>query len=243
MYPEIETLMSVIEEERVGIVFTSAGNPETWTGWLKERGIIVAHVISSMRFAKKAEAAGVHAVVAEGFEAGGHNGREETTTFCLVPMVRDAVQVPVIAAGGISSGRAMLAAMALGADGVQIGSRFAAAKESSAHPAFKQAVINADEGDTKLSLKKLAPVRLLRNTFAQKVEEAELNGADKAGLLTLLGHGRAKSGMFDGDLEHGELEIGQVSAMIREIQPAAAIVEEIWKEFLSKKEQLENNIR
>jgi enoyl-[acyl-carrier protein] reductase II len=238
MYPGIEALMAVIEEEQVGIVFTSAGNPETWTGWLKDRGITVVHVTSSARFAKKAETAGVHAVVAEGFEAGGHNGREETTTFCLVPMVRHAVQIPVIAAGGISSGRSMLAALALGADGVQVGSRFAASEESSAHPDFKQAIINSAEGDTKLSLKKLAPVRLLRNEFARTVEEAELGGADKAALLDLLGRGRAKSGMFEGDLENGELEIGQVSAMIREIQPAAAIVKEIWEGFLRERGQL-----
>lgn len=234
LYPNVQEIMQIIVDEGVKIVFTSAGNPASWTSFLKDKGIIVVHVIANTKFALKAESCGADAVVAEGFEAGGHNGREETTTMCLVPMVRDVVKIPVIAAGGIGSGRAMLAAMALGADGVQIGSAFAVAEESSAHPHFKDRIVHAAEGDTKLSMKKLVPVRLLKNTFADAVAQAEAEGADVEGLVALLGRGRAKLGMFEGDLEHGELEIGQVSAMLKEIKPAAMILKEIWTEFLAE---------
>jgi enoyl-[acyl-carrier protein] reductase II len=232
LYPNVQEIMQIIVDEGVKIVFTSAGNPASWTGFLKDKGIIVAHVIANTKFALKAEGCGADAVVAEGFEAGGHNGREETTTMCLVPMIRDAVKIPVIAAGGIGSGRAMLAAMALGADGVQIGSAFAVAEESSAHPHFKDRIVHAAEGDTKLSMKKLVPVRLLKNTFADAVAQAEAEGADAEALITLLGRARARLGMFEGDLEQGELEIGQVSAMLKEIKPAATILNGIWAEFL-----------
>lgn len=238
MYPNVEQIMNIIVEEKVPIVFTSAGNPATWTRFLKAQGILVVHVIASTRFALKAQDAGVDAIVAEGFEAGGHNGREETTTFCLIPLVSEAVQIPVIAAGGIGSGKSMLAAFALGAEGVQVGSAFAVAAESSAHAAFKQEIIKAKEGDTLLRLKKLAPVRLLQNPFANAVAEAEAQGADVSVLTELLGRGRAKLGMFEGDLERGELEIGQVSAMLREIRPAREILDEIWREFRSEKEKL-----
>lgn len=238
MYPNVEQIMNIIVEEKVPIVFTSAGNPATWTGFLKAQGILVVHVIASTRFALKAQDAGVDAIVAEGFEAGGHNGREETTTFCLIPLVSEAVQIPVIAAGGIGSGKSMLAAFALGAEGVQVGSAFAVAAESSAHAAFKQEIIKAKEGDTLLRLKKLAPVRLLQNPFANAVADAEAQGADVSALTELLGRGRAKLGMFEGDLERGELEIGQVSAMLREIRPAREILDEIWREFRSEKEKL-----
>lgn len=238
MYPNVEQIMNIIVEEKVPIVFTSAGNPATWTGFLKAQGILVVHVIASTRFALKAQDAGVDAIVAEGFEAGGHNGREETTTFCLIPLVSEAVQIPVIAAGGIGSGKSMLAAFALGAEGVQVGSAFAVAAESSAHAAFKQEIIKAKEGDTLLRLKKLAPVRLLQNAFSNAVAEAEAQGADVSVLTELLGRGRAKLGMFEGDLERGELEIGQVSAMLREIRPAREILDEIWREFRSEKEKL-----
>lgn len=238
MYPNVEQIMNIIVEEKVPIVFTSAGNPATWTRFLKAQGILVVHVIASTRFALKAQDAGVDAIVAEGFEAGGHNGREETTTFCLIPLVSEAVQIPVIAAGGIGSGKSMLAAFALGAEGVQVGSAFAVAAESSAHAAFKQEIIKAKEGDTLLRLKKLAPVRLLQNPFANAVAEAEAQGADVSVLTELLGRGRAKLGMFEGDLERGELEIGQVSAMLREIRPAREILDEIWREFWSEKEKL-----
>ena len=231
LYPEIDELMKIIVEEGVKIVFTSAGNPATWTRFLKKHDITVVHVVSSVRFARKAAEAGVDAVVAEGFEAGGHNGREETTTMCLVPMVADAVKVPVIAAGGIGCGRAMLAAMALGAEGVQIGSRFAASIEASGHDNFKKLITAAKEGETELVLKKLAPVRLLKNHFYQKVKDAEGRCADKEELSALLGRGRAKLGMFEGNLEEGELEIGQVSAMINEIKPAGEILNEIWDDF------------
>ncbi|HPE97902.1 MAG TPA: DUF561 domain-containing protein, partial [Chitinophagales bacterium] len=214
LYPDIDQHIQTIIEEKVPIVFTSAGNPKTYTAALKEHGIKVVHVVSSVKFAKKVEDAGCDAVVAEGFEAGGHNGREETTTLCLIPMVADAVSIPVIAAGGIGSGRAMLACMALGAEGVQIGSRFAASEESSAHPHFKEAIVGAGEGSTELSLKQLTPVRLIKNAFYQQVKEAEERGASKEELQQLLGRGRAKKGMFEGDLEEGELEIGQVSAGI-----------------------------
>ena len=231
LYPDIEKHMRVIVEEGVKIVFTSAGNPKTWTSILKEKGITVVHVVSSSVFAKKAEAAGCDAIVAEGFEAGGHNGREETTSLVLIPLVRSAVQIPVLAAGGIASGRQMLAAMVLGAEGVQVGSRFVASQEASAHQNFKNAVIHATEGSTHLSLKKVVPVRLLKNAFFEQVQAAELNGASKEELETLLGRGRAKKGMYEGDLENGELEIGQVSAAIRDILPAEAILKNLWAEF------------
>lgn len=231
LYPDIDRHMAIIAEEGVRVVFTSAGNPATWTAKLKDQGITVVHVVSSVKFARKAEAAGVDAVVAEGFEAGGHNGREETTTLVLVPMVADAVGVPVIAAGGIADGRSMLAAMVLGADGVQVGSRFVCAEESSAHPAFKQRVAEAGEGETLLTLKEITPVRLLRNPFFDKVQSAYNQSATVDDLKQLLGRGRAKKGMFEGDLEEGELEIGQVSARFHRVQPAAEIVQEIITEF------------
>jgi len=231
LYPDIEKQMAVIVEEGVRIVFTSAGNPATWTGHLKEHGVTVVHVVSSVKFARKAEDAGVDAVVAEGFEAGGHNGREETTTMVLVPMVRDAVDVPVIAAGGIADGRSMLAAMCLGADGVQVGSRFVCSEESSAHPAFKRRVAEAGEGETLLTLKELAPVRLLRNKFFHDVQRAYDEHATPDALKALLGRARAKRGMFEGDLDEGELEIGQVSGRIADIQPAAAIVDGIMRGY------------
>jgi len=242
LYPDIEKVMRVLVEERVSIVFTSAGNPATWTGMLKGQGIKVVHVVSSVRFAKKAEAAGVDAVVAEGFEAGGHNGREETTSMVLIPMVADAVSVPVIAAGGIADGRAMLAAEALGAEGVQVGSRFAASEESSAHERFKQRVVEAVEGDTVLTLKQITPVRMIRNKFYRDVEEAERRGASVEELRELLGSRRAKRGIFEGDLDEGELEIGQVSALIRQSQPAAEILREIWDGYTSLKKKLCNGI-
>lgn len=238
LYPDIEKHLDIIAACGVKIVFTSAGNPAKFTPWLKERGITVVHVVSNVKFAMKAEAAGVDAVVAEGFEAGGHNGREETTTMCLLPLVRAAISIPLIAAGGIGSGRAMCAAFALGAEGVQIGSRFVATPESSAHQAFKQVVLAAEEGATVLTLKQLTPVRLIKNKFYSQVHEAEAAGKDKDYLLQLLGRGRAKKGMFEGDLEEGELEIGQVSAGIRELKPAAAIVAEIWDEFNATRRHL-----
>jgi enoyl-[acyl-carrier protein] reductase II len=231
LYADVEKHMQIVREEGVKIVFTSAGNPKTWTPMLKEQGISVAHVVSSSTFAAKAQAAGCDAVVAEGFEAGGHNGREETTSFVLLPLVRQAVQIPVIAAGGIATGRQMMAAMVLGAEGVQVGSRFVASEESSSHMSFKHAVIDAKEGDTQLSMKQVVPVRLLKNFFYEQVREAEARGANKEELIALLGRGRAKKGMFEGDMEHGELEIGQVAAMIRDILPAGEIVQEIWNEF------------
>ncbi|CAM4126363.1 enoyl-[acyl-carrier protein] reductase II [Pedobacter westerhofensis] len=238
LHPGTEKIMDVIVKENVKIVFTSAGNPAIWTEFLKDLGITVVHVVSNTRFAGKAQEWGADAIVAEGFEAGGHNGREETTTMCLVPMVVDHVSIPVIAAGGISSGRSMLAAMALGAEGVQVGSAFAVAEESSAHPAFKDKVIKAAEGDTRLRLQKLVPVRLLRNTLEAAIAAAEAEGADPSTLKSLLGRGRAKLGMFDGNMEDGELEIGQVSAMLNAIRPAKTILEEIWQDFLSEKEKL-----
>jgi len=231
LYPNIQEIIDVVMDEDVKIVFTSAGNPATWTGILKEKGIVVVHVIANTRFALKAQEAGVDAIVAEGFEAGGHNGREETTTMCLIPMIKAVVHIPVIAAGGIASGKSMLAAFALGADGVQIGSAFAIAEESSAHPAFKNKIVGALEGDTKLAMKKLVPVRLLKNEFADAIAQAEANGADSNELLQLLGRARAKLGMFQGDMENGELEIGQVSAMLQEIKPAKQILEEIWEAY------------
>lgn len=231
IYPDIEKHMGIIVEEKVPIVFSSAGNPKTWTAMLKEQGIKVVHVVSSAKFALKAEAAGVDAVVAEGFEAGGHNGREETTSFVLFPLVSKAIDIPMIAAGGIGSGRQMLAAFALGAEGVQIGSRFVASEESSAHQSFKNQVVEAKEGDTILTMKQLSPVRLIRNEFYQRVMEAELRGASREELADILGRARAKKGMFEGDMKEGELEIGQISADINDIKPAAQILEEIWVEF------------
>lgn len=231
LYPQINDLLEIMVEEGVKIVFTSAGNPKTYTGYLHANGIKVAHVVSSTTFALKAQDAGVDAIVAEGFEAGGHNGRDETTTLCLIPAVRQQVSIPLIAAGGIGSGKAMLAAMALGADGVQIGSRFAAAAESSAHESFKQAIVAAREGDTHLTLKEITPVRLIKNPFYMQVAEAYAKGASVETLKELLGRGRAKKGMFEGDTTEGELEIGQVSSMIHEIKPAAEIVAEIVSDF------------
>lgn len=231
LYPDIDKHIEIIIEEKVPIVFTSAGNPKTWTDILKQQGIKVVHVVSSSKFALKAQEAGCHAVVAEGFEAGGHNGREETTTMVLVPAVCEVVSIPVIAAGGIATGRQMLAAMVLGADGVQIGSRFVASTEASSHIDFKNLVINAKEGDTQLSLKKLAPVRLLKNNFYNQVSAAEKNGAPAEELQNLLGRGRAKKGMFEGNIDEGELEIGQVSALIKNIKPAAEIVKEIYTSY------------
>ena len=227
MYPQIEEIMNIVVEEGVKIIFTSAGNPKTWTGWLKERGITVVHIVSSSRFAVKCEEAGVDAVVAEGFEAGGHNGPEETTTFCLIPAVREATTLPLIAAGGIATGEGILAAMVLGAEGVQIGTRFALTDESSASPLFKEYCLGLGEGDTKLLLKKLAPTRLVKNSFREAVEKAEDSGASMEELRTLLGRGRAKKGIFEGDLEEGELEIGQVSSIISRQQPVAEVMKEL----------------
>ncbi len=238
LYPEIEKLMSVIVEENVRIVFTSAGNPMTWTGFLKDKGITVAHVVSNTRFARKSIEAGVDAIVAEGFEAGGHNGREETTTLCLLPMIRDAVSIPLLAAGGIGSGRAMLAVEALGADGVQIGTRFAASLESSAHENFKNKLVNLAEGETILTLKQLAPVRLIKNKFYQQIAEAEKTGTPVNGQKILLGKGRARQGIFEGDLEEGELEIGQAASYVKGIKPASGILMEIWNEYQVAKKTL-----
>ncbi len=240
LYPDIDKHINIIIEEGVKIVFTSAGNPKTWTQKLKDNGITVVHVIANSKFAKKAEDAGVDAIVAEGFEAGGHNGREETTTLCLIPLIKETVKIPVIAAGGIGTGRAMLAAMALGADGVQIGSRFVTSAESSANINFKNSIINANEGDTKLMLKQLTPVRLLKNKFFEEVEAAENKCASLEELASLLGRGRAKKGMFEGNLNEGELEIGQVSALIKEIKPAHKIIEEIVAEYEQAKLDLIN---
>jgi enoyl-[acyl-carrier protein] reductase II len=231
LYPDIDVVMNIIVEEGVKIVFVSAGNPKAWTPFLKEHGIKVVHVVGSTKFALKAQDAGVDAVVAEGFEAGGHNGREETTTLCLIPLVKKEIKIPLIAAGGIASGRSMLACMALGADGVQIGTRFAAAEEASVHPNFKKKIIESNEGDTVLTLKKLVPVRILKNEFYKKVEEAENRGASTEELERLLGRARAKLGMFEGDLVEGELEIGQIAAAIKKIQPVSEIVKEIMDEF------------
>jgi len=231
LYPDIDKHIATIIKHKVPIVFTSAGNPKTWTNHLKEHGITVVHVVSSVKFALKAEAAGVDAIVAEGFEAGGHNGRDETTTLCLIPMVAEKVKIPVIAAGGIGTGRGMLAAMNLGADAVQIGSRFVASEESSAHQNFKQSVIDTEEGDTQLTFKNITPVRLIKNEFYQKVENAYENCASKEDLIELLGRGRAKKGMFEGDLIDGELEIGQVAGLIHTVKPAGEIVAEIIEEY------------
>jgi enoyl-[acyl-carrier protein] reductase II len=238
LYPDIDKHIETIIKHKVPIVFTSAGNPKTWTAHLKSHGITVVHVVSSLKFALKAQEAGVDAVVAEGFEAGGHNGRDETTTMCLIPLVATELKIPLIAAGGIATGRGMLAAMNLGADAVQIGSRFIATPESSAHENFKQTVIHTPEGGTQLTLKELTPVRLIKNEFYQKVEKAYENGANAEELEQLLGRGRAKKGMFEGDLTEGELEVGQISGIIKEIKPAAEIVAEILNEFrLAIKEQ------
>lgn len=237
-YPELETVMEIIASEKVPVVFTSAGNPKIWTNWLHRHGIKVAHVVAGSYFAQKSEEAGVDAVVAEGFEAGGHNGRDEMTTMTLIPSVRRTTELPLIAAGGIGSGRAMLAAMALGADGVQIGSRFAISRESSAHPAFKKLVTELGEGGTKLSLKKLTPVRMVKNEFFRKVEEAEMRGASVDELRELLGHGRSKKGIFEGDLDQGELEIGQVSATIDDIPTVGEIMYQLVTDFEQARREL-----
>jgi len=237
LYPHTEATMRVIVEEGVKIVFTSGGNPGLWTAFLKGNGIKVAHVVPGAKYAAKSEAAGVDAVVAEGFEAGGHNGREETTTLCLIPRVRETIKIPLIAAGGITGGRAMLAAMVLGAEGVQLGTRFVASLECSAHANFKQKVIECAEGGTILALKKLAPVRLLKNKFCGEVMELENRGADAEELTLLLGKGRAGKGMFEGDMEDGELEIGQAASLVKDIRPAGEIVENIWNEYLQAKNE------
>jgi len=236
LYPEIEKIMDIIIEEGVQIVFTSAGNPKTWTSFLKEKGLTVVHVVSSVKFALKAASAGVDAVVCEGFEAGGHNGREETTSLTLIPMVKKEVNIPVISAGGIATGKGMLAVMILGADGVQIGSRFAATIESSAHHNFKQSILNVKDGDTQLTLKELAPVRLIKNEFYQQVQELYQQKASVEEMKGLLGRARAKKGMFEGDLVNGELEIGQIAGIIDEIKPAKVVLDEIIDEFESAKE-------
>ena len=238
LYPNIQEIMDIIVEEDVKIVFTSAGNPKTWTEWLQNKGITVVHVVSSLKFALKAQEAGVEAIVVEGFEAGGHNGRDETTTLTLIPIVREQINIPLIAAGGIATGSAMLACMILGADGVQIGSRFAASNESSSHPAFKQAVIDAKEGDTQLTLKELAPVRLIKNKFYEELQTLYKSNPSIEQLKEFLGRARAKKGMFEGDLENGELEIGQISGLIHDIKPVAQIVENILREFEEAKERI-----
>lgn len=237
LYPNIEEIMDIIVEEGVKIVFTSAGNPKTWTSWLQERGITVVHVVSSVKFALKAQDAGVDAVVAEGFEAGGHNGRDETTTLTLIPMVKEHLEIPLIAAGGIATGKAMLACMVLGADGVQVGSRFVASEESSAHQAFKQVVVDAKEGYTQLTLKELAPVRLVKNKFFNDLQELYKTAPTPEQLKELLGRARAKRGMFEGDLEDGELEIGQIAGLIHDIKPVAEIVNDMVTEFEEAKKQ------
>jgi len=242
LYPNIEEHMHTVIEQGVKIVFTSAGNPAIWTPILKKEGIKVVHVISSNRFALKCEEVGVDGIVAEGFEAGGHNGREETTTMCLIPMVKESIRLPLIAAGGIASGKSMLAAMALGADGVQIGTRFASAVESSAHQNFKDKIIDLKEGETFLSLKKMAPVRLIKNAFFNEINNAEEAGAGIEELKKILGHGRSKKGMFEGDLDQGELEIGQVGAMIQKNMTAKEILEDIWKDYILTKKRLCENI-
>lgn len=240
LYPNVEEIMNIIVEEDVKIVFTSAGNPKTWTSFLKEKGITVVHVVSSSKFALKAQEAGVDAVVAEGFEAGGHNGREETTTLTLIPMVKENISIPLIAAGGIATGKGMLAAMILGADGVQMGSRFAASTESSAHDAFKRTIVETNEGDTLVTLKELAPVRLIKNKFFQDVQEAYSNCASVDDLKTLLGRARAKRGMFEGDLVEGELEIGQIAGLIHDILPVSTIIEQVIREFEVAKKEITN---
>lgn len=235
LYRDVDQVFEILVEQGVKIVFTSAGDPSKWTSYLKGYGIKVVHVIANKKFALKAEQSGADALVAEGFEAGGHNGREETTTLCLVPEICEAVSIPVIAAGGIGSGKAMLAAFALGADAVQVGTLFAASKESSAHENFKNAIINVVEGDTKLSMKSLIPVRLMKNEFFHTVEKAESEGATRSDLMELLGKGRAKQGMFEGDLTEGELEIGQIASSIHEIKSASVILNEVWQEFIAEK--------
>lgn len=239
MYPEIDALMNILVEEGVKIDFTSAGNPKTWTGFLKGHGIKVAHVVSSSKFAVKCEQAGVDAIVAEGFEAGGHNGREETTTLCLIPAVRRATTLPLIAAGGIGTGNAMLATFALGAEGVQIGTRFALTEESSAHENFKQLCLNLNEGDTKLLLKKLSPTRLVKGEFTTAVEEAEARGASAEEMKELLGKGRSKKGIFEGNLQEGELEIGQVASLFREMQTVSEVMKEIMEDFRKGMEKIQ----
>ena len=240
LYPNIEEIMKIIVEEGVKIVFTSAGNPKTWTSFLKENGITVVHVVSSSVFALKAQDAGVDAIVAEGFEAGGHNGREETTTLTLIPMVKEKIKIPLIAAGGIATGRGMLAVMTLGADGVQVGSRFAASIESSAHDNFKETILKVNEGGTQLTLKELAPVRLIKNKFYQDVQDLYQNCPTKEELVALLGRARSKRGMFEGDLIEGELEIGQIAGIIHEIKPAAVIVEEMISDFEKARTEITN---
>lgn len=237
LYPNIEEIMNIIVEEGVKIVFTSAGNPKTWTSFLKEKGITVVHVVSSSKFALKAQEAGVDAVVAEGFEAGGHNGREETTTLTLIPMVREKIQIPLIAAGGIATGRGMLAAMVLGADGVQVGSRFAASVESSSHDDFKKTIVDLEEGGTQVTLKELAPVRLIKNKFYQDIQELYAKCPTPDDLKVLLGRARAKRGMFEGDLIEGELEIGQISGLIHDIKPVKKIIDTMVSEFESAKQE------
>ena len=239
LYPNIEEIMNILVEEGVKIVFTSAGNPKTWTSWLKERGITVVHVVSSVKFALKAQEAGVDAVVAEGFEAGGHNGREESTTLTLIPMVREALEIPLIAAGGIATGQGMLAVMILGADGVQVGSRFVASEESSAHQSFKEVVVEAKEGATHLTLKELAPVRLIKNKFYNDLVELYKTAPTPEELNSLLGRARAKRGMFEGDLEEGELEIGQISGLIHDIKPVSKIVGDMIFEYEAAKQQMQ----
>lgn len=238
LYPDIDKIMEIIIEEEVKIVFTSAGNPKTWTGHLQEHGIQVVHVVSSTKFAIKSQEAGVDAIVAEGFEAGGHNGRDETTTFTLIPMVKEKINIPLIAAGGIATGRGMLAAMVLGADAVQVGSRFVATPEASSHKNFKEMVVNSQEGDTALTLKELAPVRLLKNKFYHDVQELYKKSPSREELVQLLGRARAKKGMFEGDLEEGELEIGQISGLIHEIKPAADIIDEMLEEFKTARQEV-----
>lgn len=238
LYPDIDEQLSVIIEEGVKVVFTSAGNPKTWTKHLKDHGIKVVHVVSSSKFAKKSEEADCDAVVCEGFEAGGHNGREETTTFVLIPQVRAATNLPLIAAGGIATGRGMLAAMVLGAEGVQMGTRFVCSEESSAHPNFKNVVSHSNEGDTMLSIKKIVPVRLIKNDFQKRIQEADDKGAGAEELAQILGRARAKKGMFEGDMAEGELEIGQISSFVKDIKPAAEIVNEVWNEFVSAQKEI-----
>lgn len=240
MYPHIEEIMNILVEEDVTIVFTSAGNPKNWTTWLKDRGVTVVHVVSSVKFALKAQEAGVDAIVAEGFEAGGHNGRDETTSFTLIPMVKDKITIPLIAAGGIATGSSMLAAMVLGADGVQIGTRFVASEESSAHDNFKQLVVEAQDGDTHLTLKELTPVRLIKNKFYLAIQELYNQNPTVEALQTLLGRGRAKLGMFEGNLDEGELEIGQVCGLIHDIKPVSKIVEDIIHELVIAKNNISN---
>lgn len=241
LYPETERIMEIIAEHKVPVVFTSAGSPKKWTSWLKDRDITVVHVVSSSFFAKKCEDAGVDAIVAEGFEAGGHNGREETTTMALIPSVRKVTNLPLLAAGGIASGESMLAAMVLGADGVQIGSTFAVAKESSAHPEFKKLVVGLGEGDTKLALKKLAPTRLIKNNFFEQVDTAEKSGVTPEILRDLLGKGRAKKGMFEGDLDEGELEIGQIAAQLNRVLPVSEIMKQLIDDYFKARSKIVND--